>query len=174
MNDSKPDEHISSLELLAQLRDECEAHKKQDEQDERSEKKVPYGVMKAICFFFFTVCCVLGFLYVDQMLDNEKIEAELEATQQRVDDISFVEGYLVRRVYTFKKIAEDAGAFNNNSLQGRLNQSKLYMETNYVCITRSGDSYHREWCSYAQRSPQIISISAAIEQGYIPCSYCYK
>ena len=174
MNDSKPDEHTSSLVLLAQLRDECEAQKKQEEQDRRTEKKVFCGTMKAICFFLSAVCCILVFLYVNQILDNQKIEAELESMQQRVDDIAFIEGYLVRRVYTFKEIAEDAGAFNDNSVEGRLNQSKLYMETNYVCITKSGDNYHKEWCSYAQRSPQIISISAAIEQGYIPCSFCFN
>lgn len=41
-----------------------------------------------------------------------------------------------------------------------------------VYVTRTGERYHKEWCSYLRYSRFAISRSEAIQRGYTPCKRC--
>ena len=43
-----------------------------------------------------------------------------------------------------------------------------------VFVTDSGTKYHRAGCSYLRSSANEISFEEAEEQGYTPCSRCFK
>lgn len=52
-------------------------------------------------------------------------------------------------------------------------QSSASQNTSYtVYITRTGEKYHRSGCRYLRQSKIAIDRSAAIRQGYTPCSVC--
>lgn len=42
-----------------------------------------------------------------------------------------------------------------------------------VYVTRTGEKYHRESCSYLRQSKIETTLSEAIEDGYTPCSRCH-
>ena len=55
---------------------------------------------------------------------------------------------------------------NNND------QTYNYDYSNYVYITKTGESYHRDNCSHAKKSAGSMSRSQAIKKGYRACYYC--
>lgn len=42
-----------------------------------------------------------------------------------------------------------------------------------VYVTRTGEKYHRESCSYLRQSKIETTLSEAVEDGYTPCSRCH-
>ena len=42
-----------------------------------------------------------------------------------------------------------------------------------VYVTRTGERYHRESCSYLRQSKIETTLSEAVEDGYTPCSRCH-
>lgn len=41
-----------------------------------------------------------------------------------------------------------------------------------VCVTDTGNKYHRSWCNCLRYSCQEITFGEAIKKGYTPCEFC--
>ena len=50
--------------------------------------------------------------------------------------------------------------------------AKTNTDTLVVYITKSGEKYHTEKCSYLKKSKIEISLEDAVDAGYEPCSRC--
>lgn len=160
MNDSKPDEHTSSLELLAQLRDECE-EKEEKNKNELSKKRSPGIALKVFCALLVVVCFSLGFICFNLEMKIQEIEKSIEQKDKSIEDYQNKLNYLEDRAQYYMD--------QNNLYAMELD----FWESSAVIITETGSKYHTYGCQYVNYdSFMIYNVAAAVAYGYEPCSVC--
>ena len=153
----------SSLDLLAQLRDEVEAEQTKAQLPQNKNRKfiTVFGYVLASLFLVVLVVIFsVGYNYIKETAEDVRsLEEELKLETNR------------------REIAEDSRDRYRNAY--RKMQSDLKPEYDfyheYACIvTKAGEKYHRYGCSHlSYDSFWIYNVAAAESRGYEPCSDCW-
>ena len=171
--DSSRVDSTSSVDLLAQLRDECEAEQAAKQQpklpDSESPDRSPTA-LKLLCGGLACACVVLLICCVHQVGTADRLESELAQVSKDITYYKDRTAYLERRVKALNGFVElsEAGEAEHNFW--RL----------YVVLTTSHDGiwFHEYGCSSldgaeASSDCSIRFFENAILDGYLPCPKCY-
>lgn len=165
----KTPEPESSIDLLAQLRDECEA----EQEEPHQEKNASPNRWKVFSMILIVACVSLVVCCLTQYNQATEAAAELEEAEQEYARLEYLYEALKERR---SALVEENRAYEKEIRSLKEDRERLRFWDNFaVIVTVSGEKYHTYGCPYIDESDfYIFNIENAKYLGYEPCSYCCK
>lgn len=151
-------------------------------------------------YYFVLALVIVGVIYLcnsdeEQQKTNDRQDASISALEEARDKLEEQAAETAKRLEAEKKQAEEedtepaqeqepepepepsydtdaTDVCSAGELDGDETSSSASDEI-IVYVTRTGEKYHRESCSYLRQSKIETTLSEAIEDGYTPCSRCH-
>lgn len=105
----------------------------------------------------------------NEKLTNEKnaLEEQKKTLEEEKQQLNSKIEELNKKIYTSSP--------SNSAVTKKATSNTPVQNTNSetVYITKTGNKYHKSWCSYLRKSKIAISLDNAKSQGYTACSRCH-
>lgn len=151
-------------------------------------------------YYFVLALVIVGVIYLcnsdeEQQKTNDRQDASISALEEARDKLEKQAAETAKRLEAEKKQAEEEDAepaqeqepepepepsydtnAKDNCSAGDLDETETSSSASdeiIVYVTRTGEKYHRESCSYLRQSKIETTLSEAVEDGYTPCSRCH-
>ena len=182
-----PSESDSCVDLLIQLQGKSDAEGSSAEETVSApspshrptgftKKKVLFG-----CGFLFLELLLLSgcYLYASKM-----VEAQMRAEIEKSYYDGWAEGYQAgvedgKSLSRESNLSEERQEFYRQALQRAAEKDAAWERSReehwgsrIVYVTKNGEKYHTDGCSYLTGSEEEITVRQALEDGYTPCSRC--